>query len=335
MRSASVYPPSPAARDAFVLARRGARPRHDPWRHQGVLVEDERAADGRIAEVATVFLTGRECPWRCAMCDLWQHTLEQDTPRGALVHQLDDAVRELGERNRMPAAVKLYNAGSFFDSRAVPEADYDGLARRLVGFDRVIVESHPALVGARVGRFLAALSKAAGSRRAPRLEVAMGLETAHPAALEQLGKRFTLDQFAAAAGRLRAAEVDLRVFVLIGVPFVPAGQQADWTAASIAYAFACGASAVSLIPTRAGNGTIEALAAEGLFVPPTVPALEAALEAALPRQEGRVFADLWDLQRFSSCAACFAARRERLRVMNLEQRPVRRIECGRCGTAAA
>ena len=69
-----------AERDRFVLAQRPPRRRHDPWRHQGVLVEPERAADGRIVRVATIFLTGRECPWRCVMCDLWQHTIEEDTP---------------------------------------------------------------------------------------------------------------------------------------------------------------------------------------------------------------------------------------------------------------
>ena len=62
------------ARDRFVLERRGPRPQHDPWRHQGLIVEDERAADGGRARMATVFLTGRECPWRCAMCDLWRYT---------------------------------------------------------------------------------------------------------------------------------------------------------------------------------------------------------------------------------------------------------------------
>ena len=335
MPSASVYPGSAAARDAFVLARRGARGRHDPWRHQGVLVEHERASDGRIVEVATVFLTGRECPWRCAMCDLWRHTIEHDTPRGALVQQIDAAIRELAGRERMPAHVKLYNAGSFFDARAVPESDYAPMAERLVGFDRVIVESHPALVGARVDSFCAALANAAGNGHVPRLEVAMGLETAHPAALEQLNKRFTLDRFAAAASRLRASDVDLRVFLLIGVPFVPPGEQAAWTARSIAFAFACGATAVSLVPARDGNGTMEALAAAGLFVSPTVPDLEAALEAALPREDGRVFADVWDLQRFSACGACLDRRRERLRAMNLEQRPLPRIECAGCGGAAA
>src|SRR5690606_36326785 len=51
------YPRGRSARDRFVLARRGSRPFHDAWRHQGVLVEPERAADGRIATTATVFLT--------------------------------------------------------------------------------------------------------------------------------------------------------------------------------------------------------------------------------------------------------------------------------------
>ena len=29
---------------------------------------------GGRARMATVLLTGRECPWRCAMCDLWTYT---------------------------------------------------------------------------------------------------------------------------------------------------------------------------------------------------------------------------------------------------------------------
>ena len=36
------YPDIPAARERFILEHRGPRPAHDPWRHQGVLVEDER-----------------------------------------------------------------------------------------------------------------------------------------------------------------------------------------------------------------------------------------------------------------------------------------------------
>ena len=94
-----------------------------------------------------MFLTGRECPWRCVMCDLWQHTIEDDTPPARSRAQLDDALRELLARIGSRRRVKLYNAGSFFDPRAVPEQDYDAIADRLAGLRAGIVESHPALVG--------------------------------------------------------------------------------------------------------------------------------------------------------------------------------------------
>src|SRR5438067_1389138 len=59
------WPATRAARDLFVLSTRVAKPTHSPWEYQDIAVEDERAADGTIARSATVFLTGRECPWRC------------------------------------------------------------------------------------------------------------------------------------------------------------------------------------------------------------------------------------------------------------------------------
>ena len=324
---------SSAERDRFVLALRPPRRSNDPWRHQGVFVEAERAADGRIAEVATIFLTGRECPWRCIMCDLWQHTIGDDTPPGALVHQLDAALETLRADRRRADHVKLYNAGSFFDPRAVPEQDYDSLADRLVAFTHVIVESHPALIGPRLTRFGAALARAAGGAATPSLEVAMGLETAHPEALRQLHKRFSLDQFTRAAEDLRRLGASLRVFLLVGVPFIPRTQQQAWIRRSVAFAFDRGASAVSLIPTRFGNGAVEALAAGGVFEPPSLADLEFALEQALGQARGRVFADTWDLQAFATCTSCFDARRERLRRMNLEQRVQPAIGCAQCDPA--
>ncbi len=143
--TASLYPASSASRDRFVLDRRPARADHDPWRYQDVVVEDERAADGRTVRTATVFLTGRECPWRCVMCDLWRYTTPTDTPPGAIPAQVA-AARERLRREQPPVThLKLYNAGSFFDPRAVPEQDYEAVAAEVAGFARVTVESHPAL----------------------------------------------------------------------------------------------------------------------------------------------------------------------------------------------
>ena len=166
-----------------------------------MVFEEERSAEGGVARVATVFLTGRECPWRCVMCDLWQHTTLDDTPAGATAAQVA-AARHAIDRSPDPVSVvKLYNAGSFFDPRAVPDGDYAAVARSVAGLARVIVESHPALVGTRTRRFLDALGQhATGPGPPPRLEVAMGLETAHPDALDRLHKRMNVDGFRRAAG---------------------------------------------------------------------------------------------------------------------------------------
>ncbi len=332
------YPDGNAARDRFVLDRRPPRRRHDPWRYQGLLVEDEPTAAGALATVATVFLTGRECPWRCVMCDLWRYTTEADTPAGAIPAQLDQVLAELDARRDRPSSsvIKLYNAGSFFDPRAVPPADYDAIARRLARFSHVIVESHPALVGPLIDRFREALARHRPSDRAPvGLEVAMGLETAHPDSLARLHKNMTLEQFSRAAADLKAREISLRVFLLVHPPFIPRAEREESLARSVDLAWDCGASAVSLIPTRSGNGAVEALESLGLFERPSLSDLERAASLVLPRARGRVFADLWDLERLATCRDCFADRTERLRLQNLTQRPQSPVACVACGGGAA
>jgi radical SAM enzyme (TIGR01210 family) len=254
------------------------------------------------------------------MCDLWKHTTVGDTPRGAISTQISAARTHLRERAESIAGMKLYNAGSFFDPRAVPPADYDEIAAALAGLSRVVVESHPALIGPRVDRWLSALDGSHRGRRAT-LEVAMGLETAHPAALDALNKRFTLDDFTAAAVALRKRDVALRVFLLISPPFIPPAEQDEWLLHSLDAAFACEASVVSLVPTRAGNGTMEALSEAGMFRPPGVDDIERSFALALAHAagRGRVFIDLWDLDGFAHCTCCLAGRYARLEAMNRQQ----------------
>jgi radical SAM enzyme (TIGR01210 family) len=269
------------------------------------------------------------------MCDLWTYTTAADTPRGAIPAQVAAARAAVRDQPVPVTGMKLYNAGSFFDPRAVPEADYDAVAGALSGLSRVIVESHPALVGPRVDRLLTALDRRRGPDVRPQLEVAMGLETAHPAALDRLNKRFTLEDFASAARALEDRGVALRAFLLISPPFIHPREQDDWLLRSVDAAFACGASVVSLVPTRPGNGAIEALADEGVFRAPDLDDIERSFAAALDhaRHRGRVFVDLWDLDRFATCPGCRAARRDRLEAMNLEQRVLPSQPCPACGHA--
>jgi radical SAM enzyme (TIGR01210 family) len=325
------YPDTTTGRDRFVLERRAAKPLNDPFLHHGVTVDMEPAAGGGSIAVGAVFLTGRECPWRCVMCDLWRQTTDAATPRGAIGAQVHEARAMLAGRGDAPRHMKLYNAGSFFDPRAVPVEDYDQIAAALHGIAHVIVESHPSLVGDRTARFRDILEQ----HGVPSMEVAMGLETAHPDALEQLHKRMTPDDFVAAAGRLRSMNVAARVFLLISPPFVPPSEQDEWLARSVRLALQSDAAIISLIPTRSGNGALEALANDGLFHQPRLDDIERSLALALDvaREHGgkaRVVADLWDLARFSGCPHCLETRRLRLERSNLEQRVQPTVTCAFC-----
>ncbi|MES1244257.1 MAG: radical SAM protein [Acidobacteriota bacterium] len=304
------YPERAADRDAWILARRddSARAALDPRRPYAFLVEDERAEDGEVVPVATLFLTNRECPWRCLMCDLWQSTLTEKLPPGAIPEQIDHALANLPPARQ----IKLYNSGSYFDPNAIPVEDDEAVAARVRHFERVIVESHPALVGERCLRLRDLVQPA-------QLEVAMGLETVHPVAGPRLNKRMTLDGFARAADFLRDNGIALRVFILVKPPFLDEAEGLEWALRSLDFAFDCGATVAALIPTRFGNGAMESLGKQGLFSPPRLATLEAALAAGIEKKRGRVFADLWDLERFSDCPHCFEARAERLRILNLTQ----------------
>lgn len=315
-----------AARPA-VRHRGRPRPTHDPRRPQGLLAEEERDGDGRLVRWLTVFLTGAECPFGCVFCDLWRHTLSGPTPPGALPAQLAaalDAPEATGA-----AGVKLYNASNLFEPRAVPPADDAALAELCAPrFSRVAVECHPRLVGERCFAFARRLAE-----RGARLEVAMGLETVHPQALPRLGKGMTLADFDRAAAALVAAGCAVRAFVLVGAPHQPAAEAAEWAARSAAHAFAAGAGHVSLIPVRGDTPEMQALAAAGAWAPASLGDLEEALDRALAEApRGKVVTvDLWDLERFESCPACFDARRTRLERMNRGGVVEVRTACEGCG----
>ncbi len=266
------------ATDAWVLSHRGAKARLDPRRAYAVVAEEECGADGEPAATAAIFLTNRECPFRCVMCDLWVNTLDEALTPGLIPRQIVTALEQV------PAArqVKLYNAGSFFDPKAIPVEDDRAIAAAVAGFDRVIVEAHPAFLRGEHGRRCLRwrdLLHAAGHQRGvpgPRLEVAVGLETANRDVLARLNKRMTLDAFAEAASFLREHDIDLRVFILLRPPFMDEAEGVEWACRSLRLAAESGATACSIIPTRGGNGAMEALGADA--APPSLRSLEQVLE---------------------------------------------------------
>jgi hypothetical protein len=305
--------------DADILIERGPKNPVDPFRPYHMLVESEFCANGLVEDVATIFLSNRECPFRCLMCDLWKNTTDDRVPVGAIPQQIKHAVEKLPPAQH----IKLYNSGNFFDAQAIPPEDFAAIASLVSGFTTVIVENHPRLCNDRCNEF----QDLCGTQ----LEVALGLETSHQPTLQQLNKRMTTDDFARACEVLLEHDIRVRAFILLKPPHTSEEQGIERAIESVRFAFNHGVDCCAVIPTRAGNGIMDRLQQAGLFQPPQLQSLEMVIDETLRWNRGRVFADLWEARQFAECTVCATARIERLNTINLSQQATPPVECRHCG----
>ncbi|WDQ15908.1 Fe-S oxidoreductase [Rhodopirellula sp. P2] len=258
-----------------VLASRGeasatslVHRNRDANRPNSVFVELEPVErhPGRAAQmtsVLTLLLASSECSLHCSMCDLWRNTLDQPTPPGALPSQIRIGLREWREQTGRESGgtIKLYNSGNFFDPRTTPSTDDDTIAKLCEPFDRVVVENHPLIGTRRLYEF--------AKRLRGKLEIAVGLECIAPRMLDRLNKRLRPGQFFQFAQHLKDASIDLRVFLIHGLPWLAPEESYAWTILSARFAAAAGARHISVLPCRTGNGFMDRLAREGRFHPPS------------------------------------------------------------------
>ncbi len=281
----------------------------DPFRPYHFLQEQEPGPDGKLRRVNTIFLTNRECPFKCVFCDLWKHTLDSPTPVGAIPAQIRYALERLPQAD----VLKLYNNGNFFDLKAIPRKDYPEIAQLCEGYERVITENHPKIGGPQVEEFRDMISG--------ELEIAIGIESIHPEVLPRLNKQITMQDLAQTAARFREAGIALRGFILLNPPYLTNPDEIRRSCLdTIHFAFDSGFETVSIIPVRTGNGYMERLQDAGDYVPPDLRMLEDVMTEALSWKRGRVFADLWDVELFwKEKAEGFKDWQARMEELNLTQ----------------
>jgi hypothetical protein len=305
----------PEVTDKWIVSCRGKKNSVDPRKPYALLVEKERTSSGTIEDVATIFLTNRECPFHCLMCDLWKNTTDKSVPAGSIPNQIEWALNHLAEAKHL----KLYNSGSFFDKKAIPEKDYQKIASLISNFETVIVESHPAFINEDCLRFRDMIKSD--------LQIAIGLETVNTEILFKLNKRMTLEGFTRSVNFLLEHDIFTRAFILLRPPFLSESEGIFWAERSIDFAFSAGVECCVLIPVRSGNGAMDQLHEKGIFTPPGIHSMEKVLEYGIEQQAGRVFVDVWDLKLFSKCDKCVKGRISRLTEMNLSQKFSERIKC--------
>ncbi len=304
----------------WILSQRGEKNKIEPHRPYDFMMEKERRPNGKVEYTATIFLSNKECSFKCLMCDLWKNTSDNTVPVGAIPEQIEWALSQLPSARH----IKLYNSGSFFDERAIPKSDYQSIAKLVDHFETVIVESHPRLIGEKCLEFRDLISG--------KLEVAIGLETAHPEILGRLNKQMTLEDFQIGVEFLKMNEINSRAFILLRPPFMSEQEGIIWAEKSIDFAFDCGVDSCTVIPVRAGNGAMDELMKKGDFEMPTLSSLEEVLAYGVSQRRGLVVADTWDLELFAECDTCFEDRYHRILQMNLTQKFSDALECEVCSS---
>jgi radical SAM enzyme (TIGR01210 family) len=302
-------------KDEWIISRRGVKNKADPSQAYGWMVEKEYTASGKIEDTLIIFLTNKECPFHCLMCDLWKNTTNDRVSPGAIPYQIRQILHQVTGIKH----IKLYNSGSFFDGAAIPREDYSEIALLLSQFETVIVESHPAFINSSCLTFRDLLQG--------KLEIALGLETVHKEVLRKLNKRMTLEQFVKTVNFLSINEIQARAFILLKPPFLDEQEGIHWAQSSVDFAFNSGIQCCTVIPVRGGNGAMESLQDAGLDSPPHIQSLESVLTYGISLQKGRVFADTWDLALFSSCNRCLEQRIQRITHMNLKQEIMPEVNC--------
>ncbi|MGA2406736.1 MAG: hypothetical protein ABSF81_08305 [Bacteroidales bacterium] len=310
----SEFPPLPV-NDKWIVSMRGNKNPVDPWKPYGWMVEKERTISGKIEDTGIIFLTNRECPFHCLMCDLWKNTTDESVPAGAIPAQIAWALEQMPDLKYL----KLYNCGSFFDERAIAQADYKEIASLVKNFETIIVECHPKLINDKCLKFRDMLM--------PELHIALGLETVHPSIMLSLNKQMTLEDFSSSVNFLTKHDIHTRAFILLRPPRLSESDGIYWAEKAIDFAFDAGVDCCTVIPVRAGNGAMEFLMEKGDFNLPDIRSLETVLEYGIGLKAGRVFADVWDLGLFSSCNKCLDKRTDRLVEMNLRQKIAIPIKC--------
>lgn len=282
--------------------------------------------DGQPVDRAVVALRTRGCLWfrgrgkACAHCGLvsdglWDPGLDEDMAFGELSHVLSRVAA------KGCPILCLYVAGSFFDDLEITPESRQRIVEvvtKISTIRRLVVECRPELIKP------GTIAPTVASLGEIELEVGLGFDSLNPDIRSLcLNKQTKEEQFARAAMVVREEGARLLTYLVLKPPFVNERAAIDDAVATGRYAFAQGASAVSVEPLAVQVGTLAQLLWEhGLFRSPWLWSLVEVLRALAPLGEVRAGGVVVypSANRYpSNCAHCSERVFEQIQRFNVEQ----------------
>jgi len=224
--------------------------------------------EGQVLDTLTVIFRSGGCSWnRCRMCG-YRHERYPEISRDDLTDRLIRQVRWVKEnfRDEDYQVLKIFTSGSFFDPDEVPPAARRAVAEAFRG-KAVIAETRPEYVDADVLREFGGLIDT-GAWTTP-LSVAIGLETTDDFIREKcINKGFSYADFLHAAEVARAADADVKAYLLMKPPFLTEREARDDMVRSIQEISTIAGSISMNLCTVQGRTEVERLWREHAYRPP-------------------------------------------------------------------
>ena len=224
--------------------------------------------EGQVLDTLTVIFRSGGCSWnRCRMCG-YRHERYSEISRDDLTDRLIRQVRWVKEnfRDEDYQVLKIFTSGSFFDPDEVPPAARRAVAEAFRG-KAVIAETRPEYVDSDVLREFGGLIDT-GAWTTP-LSVAIGLETTDDFIREKcINKGFSYADFLHAAEVARAADADVKAYLLMKPPFLTEREARDDMVRSIQEISTIAGSISMNLCTVQGRTEVERLWREHAYRPP-------------------------------------------------------------------
>jgi len=71
----------------WIVSKREKKNTVNPQKPYAWLIEKEHSPFGKIEDVGIIYLTNRESPFHCLMCDLWKNNTDKTMPISAIPKQ--------------------------------------------------------------------------------------------------------------------------------------------------------------------------------------------------------------------------------------------------------
>ncbi|MHA2407658.1 MAG: archaeosine biosynthesis radical SAM protein RaSEA [Candidatus Ranarchaeia archaeon] len=211
--------------------------------------------------VIVMVVPTRGCSWAfseaggCSVCGyINDSSYEQPIPEDRILREIDNSLSQVDSNK--PIEFKLYNSGSFFDEKDVPEklrTKILGKIKKNSGIFKLSVESRPEFLI----NNLKVVKETKKMLEPIQLEIGVGLESSNNTILKDCwNKGFSIEDYKQSVQIVRSLNIRLKSYILIKPPFLTEKEAINDAINSSCDAINIGTNIISFNPCNIQNGTL-------------------------------------------------------------------------------